>query len=216
MSLHIVHPHGTVDRYKYNACRCDDCRAANTERMRQRRRAIAYGRWQGLIEATGTTRRLQALAAIGWTGAHVARLRGVDPSSVREHTRGEHPQILASIAREYALLYDELCTEDGPSKKSIAAARKKGWHGPEAWTDDTIDDPNAQPLTVDVVDEVAVQRAIDGDEQAVAALNKAERVEAARRLVRRGAGSGAIARHLGLSGTAAAKLVGAVRAGEAA
>lgn len=214
MTTRTVHPHGDNRRYLYNRCRCDDCRTAHTEDMRRRRRAIAYGRWEGLVDATGTRRRLQALAAVGWSFTYIARRRSIDPSSIRAFVRCGQAKVQATTARAYAVLYDELCTSDGPAKQTCGWARKYGWHGPEAWTDETIDDPDAEPIT-QVVDEVAVARAIAGNEEVVVALNRAERLEATRRLVRRGAEAGSISRQLRVSGKTAAKLVGAVR-GEAA
>jgi hypothetical protein len=202
-----LHPHGDHHRYTYNRCRCDACRAAHAETHRQRRRAIAYGRWQGLIDATGTIRRLRALARIGYAFTYIGGRRGIDASSVREFARGEHPRIQAATARAYALLYDELCTTDGPSKRAASEARRKGWHGPEAWTDDTIYDPAAQPCRSDPVDEVLVQRAIDGDADAATVLNSAERAEATRRLVRRGHGASTVARRLRVSGATAKRLL---------
>lgn len=203
-----THPHGSGNRYRLNHCRCQPCRDAHAKDMRDRRRAQAYGRWEGLIDATGTIRRIRALATIGWSFRYLAERRGHESGAcaIRQLASGQRHKVTADTARAFALLYDELCTSDGPSVRAVTWARKRGWHGPEAWTDPTIDDPAAEPAVPEVVDDVLVQRAVAGDPDAVAALNKAERVEATRRLLRR-VTAGAIARRLNVSGATAVRLV---------
>lgn len=204
-----IHPHGTGNRYRLNHCHCQPCRDAHAADMRNRRRAQAYGQWQGMQDATGTIRRVRALAAVGWSFRYLAARRGLNSGAcaIRQLASGERRKVTPEVARAFVQIYDELCTSDGPSLRARTWARKRGWHGPEAWTDTTIDDPSAEPYKVMLVDEVLVQRAIDGNTEAVGALNTSERLEATRRLLRRDLNAGSISRRLGVSGATAKRLV---------
>lgn len=211
----VEYEHGTGNRYRLGGCRCDACRAAQAKDSRDRRRLIAYGRWAGLIDSTGTIRRLRALAAVGWSFVYIAGRRGLDRrsvASVADLANGKYPKVRAATAREYALLYDELCTADGPSKRSRTWALKRGWDGPEAWTDETIDDPSAEPFAVEVFDEVAVNLAVQGKVTYGRLGSGAERVEAFQRLVSSGAGSGTIRHRLNISGYTLQRLIEQVAA----
>jgi DNA-directed RNA polymerase specialized sigma24 family protein len=77
-------------------------------------------------------------------------------------------------------------------------AKAKGWPGPLAWDDDTIDDPAARPhigaAWSDAFDEVAVLRAMYGDP---VRLRPSERAEATRRLTAAGLSAAQIAERLG-------------------
>lgn len=130
------------------------------------------------IDATGTRRRLQGLVAIGYSQSYLARRLGIHPGNFGTmfHHRG---QVVVATARAVADLYDELSMTprqavDQRTKISISRAKNQAarsmWLPPLAWDDDTIDDPAAQPevgfevaRTKADVDEVAVQRFIDGD-----------------------------------------------------
>jgi hypothetical protein len=187
-----IYPHGDDRRYRLNRCRCTECRAAHTAEANRRRRAIAYGRWAGLIDATGTTRRVQALATAGWSFAEIAARRGIHRSCPRDIAYGVFKQIHATVARSYADLYDDLCNEDGPSTRIQLVARRNGWAGPEAWTDETIDDPHAQPLVADDrPDEEEVRRAVAGHTR-YRALREPDRAEVYRRMAAAGHGPGTI------------------------
>lgn len=97
----------------------------------------------GLVPAVGTRRRMQALAAIGWTYYELARRLGETPKHVSQFLQNE--RILADKARRVKALFDELSTTPGPSQASRARAQQRNWAPPLAWDDETIDDPNAQP-----------------------------------------------------------------------
>jgi len=104
------------------------------------------------IDATGTRRRLQALAALGWSGAKLAPYLGLDATGVTRMFTAD--RILARKARAVAVLYDRLWTQPPPegSQQDKAAATRarreaaaRGWAPPMAWDDETIDDPAAGP-----------------------------------------------------------------------
>jgi hypothetical protein len=104
------------------------------------------------IDATGTTRRLQALIAIGWPQAKLAARLGWSPSNF--HRLVSATQVTARTARAARAVYDDLWNtspdETGHASRRAAdcarnTARRNGWPPPMAWDDDTIDNPTATP-----------------------------------------------------------------------
>jgi DNA-directed RNA polymerase subunit K/omega len=105
-----------------------------------------------VIEATGTRRRLQALVTLGWSQAKLAERLGWTPGNFTVLMR--EPQTFVRTARKVRALYDELWDQAPPEdshrdKISTSRARNmaqaRGWVPPQAWDDDTIDDPTACP-----------------------------------------------------------------------
>lgn len=141
-----------------------------------------------LVDATGSHRRIQALVAVGWPQARLARELGV--SAANFGTMMRRPRVLASKARAIRDLYEELwdtvpeCSST-QERLAVVRARKfaaaRGWAPPMAWNDEDLDNPAAGPSLDDAIcgiDEVAVKRALDGDK--TVALTQEERVEAVR------------------------------------
>ncbi|MFC5802756.1 hypothetical protein [Streptomyces formicae] len=95
------------------------------------------------VDATGTRRRIQALAAIGWEIRALAPHVGVTEFALRRIAADELKLVRASTADAVARMYRQLSRTPGNSVRARNLARKKGWHGPMAWDD--IDDPNAVP-----------------------------------------------------------------------
>ena len=96
------------------------------------------------VDITGTTRRLRALVAIGYTQCDLAGRLGITSENSTDlfHAKG---RVLAATALKVAALYDRLSMTAGPSQAARDRARRLRWHPPLAWDDDTIDDPNAKP-----------------------------------------------------------------------
>lgn len=173
------------------------------------------------VDATGTRRRTQALVALGWSLTAQATRLG--------RTIQNHKYVLTTdrvtirTARLVASLYDELSIVTPPPSFSATRARRwaqrNGWAPPLAWDDDTIDDPAAQPnlgdpeSDADLVDEVAVRRALAGDR---VRLTPAEREQAMRDGLDAGLTVTEIGRRLGLSGYTAKELAKHVRTAQAA
>jgi hypothetical protein len=137
------------------------------------------------IDATGTRRRLQALAAIGWPSSVIGSR--IDRS--RSHITGLRVAniVTVRVAQEVARLYQRMyyvrpqpvtSEERGAVASTLTWASRAGWAPPTAWTEKTIDDPKARPhlaeasllrdgLTVHTelgtVDMVAVVRRLEGD-----------------------------------------------------
>lgn len=102
------------------------------------------------VDATGTRRRIQALAAAGWPFREIAERAGV-----HENTPGRvlnRPRIYVGTANAIADVYDQISTLD-PQQYGITAfaanktrnhARAQGWPDPTFWEDyGGIDDPDA-------------------------------------------------------------------------
>lgn len=151
----------------------------------------------GRVGATGTTRRLQALSAMGYglTEVHdltglpmmtlsVLRSGGVDGTSPGNHTT-------------VAAAFDQLAMRPGPSNRARIKATREGWVPPLAWDD--IDDPTERPQGLDpgtdYVDHLAVDVAIRGDRPVT--LTRPERHLAIRALAAAGLNDRQIADRVG-------------------
>jgi hypothetical protein len=106
----------------------------------------------GWIDATGTTRRLQALARLGHDSATLAPLLGVNPRRVERLRRGEKPVVHATVAARVDQTYRALNMTPRTGWQADRArniATRKGWQPPLAWDDGNgphgIDNPNATP-----------------------------------------------------------------------
>jgi hypothetical protein len=113
-----------------------------------------------LVDGVGVRRRLQALAFIGHTWVAIAAELGVVPARVAALATGTRP-VTVDLRERIAAVYDRLCMSPaGPGPWTIRTARLargKGWRGPLAWDDETIDDPAAAgppPACDDQVDEL--------------------------------------------------------------
>lgn len=114
------------------------------------------------IDATGTRRRVEALAVLGWPRLMMAERVGMDVKHFRKVVGRE--RVTARLARRVAEVYDAWWDQDplehGVPHRSVdrvrADAARSGLHSPLAWDDDTIDDPSAVPQT-DAVAPVAAE-----------------------------------------------------------
>lgn len=98
---------------------------------------------RGSIGATGTMRRLQALAAIGWTLQDVADRTALPFSTLASIRSGVTTAVRVHIAQAIGAVYDQLCMTPGPSARSRAHAVKVGWVSALAWDDiDTDEHPD--------------------------------------------------------------------------
>lgn len=76
------HEHGTRKAYVLDRCRCQSCTAANRFEAQRRRKAIAYGRWQGLVPAGAAREHVQQLRSVGISLQRIAILSGVGYGTV--------------------------------------------------------------------------------------------------------------------------------------
>lgn len=106
-----------------------------------------------VVDATGTRRRLEALAVRGWSRNLTADKVGMRRDNFRKAV--SQPKVTARVARLVAAAYDAWWNQDplehGVSLNSVSRVRgeaaRAGYHGALAWDDETIDDPNAVPVT---------------------------------------------------------------------
>ena len=136
--------HGTYARYKHG-CHCDPCRAAQRRRQKETRLKALRGQpiW---VPRIGTTRRVRALARIGWASTAVGERLGISGSAITDVTTARNPMMLAETAMRIRAVYEDLCMTIGPSSGARRFATRKGWPPPLAWDDGTIDDPDATPF----------------------------------------------------------------------
>lgn len=132
------HKHGATHTcYNAHGCRCTDCREAKSrvrnpydwEDRRRRGRDV----W---VPAVGTMRRLQALAAIGWSCEQIAELIGSHYRPLQKIRAGERESVRMSTARRVAGVYERLSMlprHDRAAKITRHTARKHRWLPPLAW-----------------------------------------------------------------------------------
>lgn len=103
------------------------------------------------IDETGTLRRLQALATMGWLPAEIAKRTPLSKHTFFNMRPGR--RVTAAVARTVRDFYQEYA--DKPAEDcgvTLRAARyartwaaARNFAAPIAWDDDTINDPNACP-----------------------------------------------------------------------
>lgn len=108
----------------------------------------------GLVDTTGTRRRLQALIATGWPIEHVARRIGMHGNHLRL-TVGR-PRVYGRTAQAIADAYEQLESRrperNGVPKVEADKARRRAaanrWPTPRYWAErmDVIGDPDFEPL----------------------------------------------------------------------
>jgi hypothetical protein len=192
--------HGDRSANNSAGCRCPD---AHADRLRHDHELADDTLQSETVDATGTRRRLQALAAIGWPTTHLATRLGTSQRSVQ---RWYHQRtVQRSIAERVAALYEALSMIPGPNLAARTRAHAAGWVPPLAWDDEVLDLPSGQPcsnlrqaLPAWDVDDVAVDRACHG-EQVGRQLTLAERITAVKRLATAGESAYETACRMGLS-----------------
>lgn len=144
-----------------------------------------------LVDGTGTTRRLQALTALGWPMSTVGDMLPVHPHTARLQARFGG-QCTAQFARAVIVLYGRICMTLPPdtmaTRRARSMARQWGWVPPLAWDDEDIDDPAVEPRVdapeQEYVDDVALGQ-VERGVRRWAALTELEQ----RALVRRHIGT---------------------------
>lgn len=164
----------------------------------------------GLVDGTGTRRRLRALVALGWPAKQIGARLGFSSRTTWQLTRPDVPEsqpVRVGTRDAVRRAYDELClTVPPPSRfrtRAVNIAAANHWPPPLAWDDD-IDDPHARPsrgvnrlrTPNRPLDEIAVERALHGDR---VHLRPVERVEAVRRLTAAGLSAAQIADRLNVT-----------------
>lgn len=97
------------------------------------------------IPAFGTTRRLQALVAFGYSQSDLCHRLGITDSNGSCLFTGRRTSVTAATARNVETLFAELQLTPGPNGQARTRGKQHGWALPMAWDEDTIDDPDAVP-----------------------------------------------------------------------
>jgi hypothetical protein len=113
--------------------------------------SVQLGTLPRTIDATGTHRRLQALAAAGWPHTHLSRQLGLPQNSISGFLA--RPTITTASALKIADLYTALELADpaahGITERASTRVRNHAansmWAPPACWDEDAIDDPDAYP-----------------------------------------------------------------------
>ncbi|WP_135452582.1 hypothetical protein [Mycobacterium sp. DL99] len=95
----------------------------------------------GLLPATGSARRIEALCTMGWSQGHIAEKLGTSVQVVNRFAAQKW--ITSRWAAQLAELFDELHMIPGPSRISARWAEIQGWAPPLAW--EHFDDPDELP-----------------------------------------------------------------------
>ncbi|MFD7609666.1 hypothetical protein [Streptomyces sp. NPDC059828] len=148
-------PLGTLDYLIYG-----DTNFPPAEKIRPETAETLLGYWptlddyvdRAVIDATGTRRRLRALAAIGWPVKAIHKHIDIVTVSTLERARYSQ-QVTARLARAVRDFYawasagtaERYGVTGWVAARCRNAAVADNWEGPPVWDDDTIDDPNAHP-----------------------------------------------------------------------
>ena len=97
----------------------------------------------GQVGAYGSRRRLQALAALGWTLDALTARTGLGFTTLAAIRSGVTTRVGVTLANQVAAVFDELHMVPGPSIRSRQHAASQGWVSALAWDD--IDDPAEVP-----------------------------------------------------------------------
>lgn len=97
------------------------------------------------VPAVGTTRRLQALVAFGYTQSYLCERIGVAQTNGTCLFDGTGTKVTAHRARQVESLFAELQLHPGASSRARARGQRLGWALPMQWDEDTIDNPDAAP-----------------------------------------------------------------------
>lgn len=152
-----------------------------------------------LVPTIGSTRRIRALATLGWSAARLAAELGVNRQRLDRLSTADTTSAETAVMIE--TLYDRLwCTPapcSTPADRAAATrtrdeAARRGWSKPLEWDDDTIDDPAAEPLAMvptrrgidDLVDDIAQALVTTDDPEVIARRLGYSNAEVLRRRLR--------------------------------
>lgn len=113
-----------------------------------------------IVPATGTRRRVEALATIGWSREEIAARAGVTATTLRpNHLR---VGVYAQTAEDVAALYKTARHQPREGRRAASVvrwARSLGYVPSWAWDPSKIDNPHAKP-DLDMIEDPAWKAAI--------------------------------------------------------
>lgn len=102
------------------------------------------------VPCTGSSRRLQALYAMGHSQRAIAEATGLCESSVSHIANAKTRKVDASTVAAVSRAYEQLAGTSGSSATARRRARSMGWRDPLWWEDmGHIDDPTFDPDTAE-------------------------------------------------------------------
>jgi hypothetical protein len=152
--------HGDTSAYSYFRCRCVDAREA--QRLYVKRRKFGHPEVRR-VKSVGVSRKIKALAAIGYSSKEVAEYTGISRKVVQFFSMQRSEYVLKRNADLIDEAYRAWCMTPGPNKRAIQEARHRGWLPPLAWDDiDNDPEPAGKEDQGIGIDEVAVRRVVEG------------------------------------------------------
>lgn len=98
------------------------------------------------VDAVGGRRRLQALAALGWSIDEILTRHSIgDKTNVLRIRSGATTRIRRATHIAICQAYDALAMLPGPSQRARSFARTMAWVPPLAWDDDALDGGSSCP-----------------------------------------------------------------------
>lgn len=116
-----------------------------------------------IVSSLGTRRRLQALAALGWSPGRLAREHDLNRQALDRALAGQPVTVRTALAvtAAYEAIGDRPAATDTPAAaagvaRTRARAAAAGWAVPAAWDDDALDDPDGKPAQARTAGRVAL------------------------------------------------------------
>lgn len=97
------------------------------------------------VDATGSTRRVRALMALGHPILDIRAASGINHTIMCNLLDGSAARIWGRSASAVADAYERMCMTVGTSTRSLNRARREGWAPPAAWDGINVDDPATFP-----------------------------------------------------------------------
>lgn len=113
------------------------------------------------VSGIGAARRLQALCCAGYSNEDIGKRIGRRALTVAHWRHCQPGQLITRQTHDLiATVYNDLWDTKGPSVVASRYAQRAGYLPFEAWTEETIDDPNASPYSeaASFVDEELLRR----------------------------------------------------------
>jgi lambda repressor-like predicted transcriptional regulator len=99
----------------------------------------------GMVDATGTVRRVRALYALKHGRAGIAQSTGLHRDTISGLASGRWEAVTVQTATAVRGAYRVLSGREGTTWQTHKAALRFGWAPASAWDDEAIDDPKAFP-----------------------------------------------------------------------
>lgn len=121
------HPHGTVNAYEFNGCRCEDCALARYRYATRQRAGLPTGRER--VSSGPVADHLTALISRGWDSHQIAAVTGDSSRTIDAYARRQRPTMLRSTARRLLAVTHEqlmLAAADGRIPGPDTSRKKRG------------------------------------------------------------------------------------------